>query len=542
MATGYVRQSAGTIVTGNTIQASDSNNEFNALLGAFDASAGHNHDGTVGGGAKISSGSLNGLTTLTTGIISQTSATTFANRVLTGTTNRVTISNGDGVAGNPTFDISAAYVGQATITTLGTITAGVWNGTVVTSTYGGTGVANTGTLTFSGSASVTGTNTGDQTTVSGNAGSATVLQTARNINGVAFNGSANITVTADASTLTNTTLNATVVTSSLTSVGTLTGGTWQATIISPVFGGTGVANAASQTTTRSGLFALTQTLTATTNVTYPTTGTLATLANSETLTNKTINGANNTLTVRAASDITGTLPTGNGGTGLTSPGSSGNILTSNGTIWTSAPPAASGFTTVVTQVFTSSGTYTPTTNMKYCIVELVGGGGGSGGGALAGGNGGTTSLGAIFSASGGTGGLAFGAARTVGSAGGTGTGGDINIPGGTGQDSASSATAYILGAGGNSFYGQGIGATSLAGGVLVGAVGVGFGAGARGSSNGGAACSGAGGGGGYARKTISAATIGASQTVTIGTAGTAGTGAPVGATGTAGIVIITEFI
>lgn len=42
------------------------------------------------------------------------------------------------------------------------------------------------------------------------------------------------------------------------------------------------------------------------------------LANfAQTLTNKTINGANNTLTVRAASDITGTLPIANGGTGDT---------------------------------------------------------------------------------------------------------------------------------------------------------------------------------------------------------------------------------
>lgn len=39
-----------------------------------------------------------------------------------------------------------------------------------------------------------GTNTGDQTTVSGNAGTATTLQTSRTINGVSFNGSANITV------------------------------------------------------------------------------------------------------------------------------------------------------------------------------------------------------------------------------------------------------------------------------------------------------------------------------------------------------------
>ncbi len=45
---------------------------------------------------------------------------------------------------------------------------------------------------FSGSSS--GTNTGDQTTITGNAGSATVLQNARNIQGVSFNGSANIDI------------------------------------------------------------------------------------------------------------------------------------------------------------------------------------------------------------------------------------------------------------------------------------------------------------------------------------------------------------
>jgi hypothetical protein len=43
-------------------------------------------------------------------------------------------------------------------------------------------------------AAITGTNTGDQTSVSGNAGTATQLATPRNINGVAFDGTANITV------------------------------------------------------------------------------------------------------------------------------------------------------------------------------------------------------------------------------------------------------------------------------------------------------------------------------------------------------------
>lgn len=43
-------------------------------------------------------------------------------------------------------------------------------------------------------AAITGTNTGDQTNITGNAGSATKLQTARLINGVSFDGTANITV------------------------------------------------------------------------------------------------------------------------------------------------------------------------------------------------------------------------------------------------------------------------------------------------------------------------------------------------------------
>jgi microcystin-dependent protein len=47
-------------------------------------------------------------------------------------------------------------------------------------------------------ANLSGTNTGDQTSVTGNAGTATALQTARNIDGVSFNGTADITVVAPA--------------------------------------------------------------------------------------------------------------------------------------------------------------------------------------------------------------------------------------------------------------------------------------------------------------------------------------------------------
>lgn len=45
-----------------------------------------------------------------------------------------------------------------------------------------------------------------------------------------------------------------------------------------------------------------------------------------------------TVTLLAAS----VTPVANGGTGLTAAGSSGNVLTSNGTSWVSSTPAASG--------------------------------------------------------------------------------------------------------------------------------------------------------------------------------------------------------
>ncbi len=75
----------------------------------------------------------------TNGLLTQTAADTFTGRTLTGTTNRIDITNGNGVSGNPTVDISASYIGQNTITTLGTVTTGTWSATTIGINKGGTG-------------------------------------------------------------------------------------------------------------------------------------------------------------------------------------------------------------------------------------------------------------------------------------------------------------------------------------------------------------------------------------------------------------------
>jgi hypothetical protein len=83
---------------------------------------------------------------------------------------------------------------------------------------------------------------------------------------------------------------------SITTLGTIATGTWQGTVVGPTYGGTGVNNGSKTITlggnfTHSGAHTLTLTTTANTSITLPTTGTVATLAGTETFTNKTIQGA-----------------------------------------------------------------------------------------------------------------------------------------------------------------------------------------------------------------------------------------------------------
>jgi len=110
----------------------------------------------------------------------------------------------------------------------------VYNGNIAANTItavqvGNTNTLHTGYLTTASQPNITAVGTLVNLTVtntitgsvSGNAGTATALQTSRNINGVPFNGTSDITVTVDANNLTGTTLASGVTNSSLTSVGFL---------------------------------------------------------------------------------------------------------------------------------------------------------------------------------------------------------------------------------------------------------------------------------------------------------------------------------
>lgn len=75
----------------------------------------------------------------TNGVIVRTGSGTVAGRTITGTADKITVTDGDGVSGNPTVTIASTYAGQNTIVTLGTVTTGTWNATAVALQYGGTG-------------------------------------------------------------------------------------------------------------------------------------------------------------------------------------------------------------------------------------------------------------------------------------------------------------------------------------------------------------------------------------------------------------------
>ena len=199
---------------------------------------------------------------------------------------------------------------------------------------------------------------------------------------------------------------------------------------------------------------------------------------------------------------------------------------------TSGGVTAPVISTVTTQTFTASGTYTPTSGMKFAIIEAVGGGGGGGGAVNAanfvvngagggsggysrvrvtaaqigvsqtvtigtagtagstagsnGGNGGNTTVGALCRANGGTGGGGNLGNTAGGGAGGSSTAaiGDLVAAGIPGQGGTTvDPNASPAGNGGNSFFGGGgLGGYAAPTATANGAVGGNYGAGGGGGS------------------------------------------------------------
>jgi hypothetical protein len=188
------------------------------------------------------------------------------------------------------------------------------------------GVMTTGAQTFAGAKTFTSNVTAPN--FLGNASTATKLAAPKNINGVAFDGSADITIAAAASTLSGT-------------VQVANGGTGTSTITGLVKGnGTSAMSAAIAGTDYLAPTGSAAALTDFPTLNQNTTGNAATatkLAAPKNINGVAFDGSADITIAAAASTLSGTVQVANGGTGLTTAGLTGQVLTtvSSGTLsWT----------------------------------------------------------------------------------------------------------------------------------------------------------------------------------------------------------------
>jgi len=230
------------------------------------------------------------------------------------------------VTGNLTGDSTGTHTGAVVGNVTGN-TTGIHTGDVVGNVTGNLTGLHTGDVVGNVTGNLTGNVTGNVTgtlygPLVGNADTATKFLIAKDINGVAFDGTQSITITASADTLYGTSLNSTVVNSQLTSVGTLTDLTVTNTITGSVSGNAGTVTNGVYTTgdqTINGIKTFSDTIT----------GSIS--GNAGTVTN----GVYTSSSINALSDVDSTSP------------ADGQVLTWNTTLSTWTPAASTGGLTTV---------------------------------------------------------------------------------------------------------------------------------------------------------------------------------------------------